>query len=79
MYAIDLIRKIEHLSPRSQREVNDFIDFLAAREQDITEEPKGVPGKNLLKFAGTISKEDVRTMTEAIEEGCEQIDYESWK
>jgi hypothetical protein len=34
--------------------------------------PKGTPGKDLLKFFGTIDSEDCRRMKEAIEAACEQ-------
>lgn len=32
----------------------------------------------LLKYAGTISKEDLDLISEAIEEGCEKVDEEGW-
>jgi hypothetical protein len=38
--------------------------------------PKGIPGRDLLRFAGTLSPEDAEEMRQAIEEGCEQIDEE---
>lgn len=34
--------------------------------------PQGVPGRKLLRFAGTIPLEDVQLMQEAIEQGCDQ-------
>lgn len=42
--------------------------------------PKGTPGKDLLRFAGTISAEDADEMMRAIEEGCERIepDDDAW-
>ena len=40
--------------------------------------PQGVPGRKLLRFAGTIPLEDVRLMQEAIEQGCEQVDTHEW-
>lgn len=40
--------------------------------------PKGTPLKNLLKFKGTISSEDLKLMKDAIEEGCEKIDFDEW-
>lgn len=36
--------------------------------------PSGVPGQSLLSFAGAISADDLALMSEAIEEGCEQVD-----
>ncbi|HLO89102.1 MAG TPA: hypothetical protein VK203_29410 [Nostocaceae cyanobacterium] len=35
---------------------------------------KGVPGKELLRFAGSITKEDLLLMSAAIKEDCEQVD-----
>lgn len=32
----------------------------------------------LLALAGTIPKEDLEEMRQAIEEGCEQVDEETW-
>ncbi|MBF0337095.1 MAG: hypothetical protein HQL05_04615 [Nitrospirae bacterium] len=40
------------------------------------ENPKGVDGKNLLKFAGTIDPNDLELMSKAIDEGCEQVDID---
>jgi putative addiction module component (TIGR02574 family) len=40
--------------------------------------PRGVPGRDLLRFAGTIDAESARAMEEAIEEGCERVDLEEW-
>ena len=40
--------------------------------------PPGTPGKDLLKFAGSISTEDAEQMRHAIEEGCERIDPNEW-
>ncbi|WP_016951482.1 hypothetical protein [Anabaena sp. PCC 7108] len=39
---------------------------------------KGVPGKELLKFAGSIPKEDLQLMSEAIKQDCEQVDFDEW-
>lgn len=42
------------------------------------ERRRGVPGRNLLKFAGTIDPEDLEVMKQAIEEGCERIEPDEW-
>ncbi len=39
---------------------------------------KGTPGKDLLRFAGTIPAEDVDEMMRAIEEMCERVDPDEW-
>ncbi|NJM41241.1 MAG: hypothetical protein HC853_10985 [Anaerolineae bacterium] len=40
--------------------------------------PQGVAGNKLLKFVGLIPQDDLRTMSAAIEEGCERIDGDEW-
>lgn len=65
-----LIEQVSVLPEDMQRRVLDFAQALAMSV------PKGVPGKQLLKFSGAISAEDARQMLEAIEEGCEKVDDE---
>ena len=43
-----------------------------------TKNIKGVSGKNLIKFAGKISEEDLQLMNEAIIEDCEKVDINEW-
>lgn len=40
--------------------------------------PHGVPGQQLLRFAGSIPFEDVEVMREAIERDCERVDFDEW-
>lgn len=40
--------------------------------------PRGVPGPQLLRFAGAVPLEDVQQMRQAIEEGCEQVNVNEW-
>jgi len=40
--------------------------------------PRGISGKQLLRFAGAMPPEDIRSMREAIEQGCERIDANEW-
>jgi len=58
------------------------IDIKKYIEEEIAQnrinEIKGVPAKNLLKYVGSISKEDLLLMEKAIEEGCERIDVDEW-
>ena len=39
---------------------------------------KGETGKTLLRFAGTIEKDDIVTMRTAIEDGCEIVNANEW-
>ena len=67
-----LLEQIEKLTPLQQKQVLDFTLQLSG------ELAKYYPGKNLLQFAGTISREDLEIMKQAIEEGCEQVDESEW-
>jgi len=40
--------------------------------------PRGVPGSQLLPFAGTIPIDDLQRMRQTIEEGCERVDPHEW-
>ena len=40
--------------------------------------PAGVKGESLLCFEGSITNEDLNLMSQAIEEGCEQVDMSGW-
>ncbi len=65
----NLIAQIDKLPHDLQIRVLDFINVLM---------PKGVKGKDLLKFEGVISGDDLKLMTRAIEEGCEKVDIGEW-
>lgn len=62
-----VVREMENMPRDQQYRVLEFA-------RTLTPMPRGVPGRDLLKFAGTISAEDLRLMSEAIEEDCERID-----
>ena len=67
----ELIQQMARLPEEQQKQVLAFVKGL---------EPavKGVSGKDLLKFSGTIGQADLQMMTKAIEEGCERIDRSEW-
>ena len=44
----------------------------------VSSQIHGVPGRQLLSFAETISPNDIQLMREAIEQGCEQVDIDKW-
>jgi hypothetical protein len=71
----ELLSFLGQLPVDDQARVVDFARALAGSEKS---KKVGVPGKDLLRFAGTITDEDARQMIEAIEEGCEQIDASQW-
>ena len=67
-----LVKQMDQLPLESQRKVLDFAQALALAL------PRGVPGRSLLRFAGSIPADDLRTMSDAIEAGCEQVDTDEW-
>lgn len=64
-----LLAQLDRLPHDLQLRVLDFAKTLY---------PKGVDGKNLLRFEGTITADDLRLMAEAIEENCERADVNEW-
>ena len=44
----------------------------------VKAEVSGTPGKQLLRFAGSIPPEDLKLMQEAIEQDCERVDINEW-
>jgi hypothetical protein len=40
--------------------------------------PRGIPGRQLLDLAGSVPLADLEQMSQAIEEGCEQVDAHDW-
>lgn len=68
----ELHEQLSKLQPAEQRRVLDFARSLKRAR------PKGIPGKSLLKFAGTIPLEDLKQMQAAIESDCERVDIDGW-
>ena len=67
-----IIRQLDQLPFELQRRVLDFAQAL------VLSLPKGVPGKQLLRFAGAIGPDDIQAMSQAIEAGCEKVDTDEW-
>jgi len=68
----ELQRQLERLGPEQRRQVLEFAQALA------TKRLKGTPGKQLTRFAGTISRADLDVMTAEIEAACEQVNRDEW-
>ena len=68
----EILERINTLPEELQQKVLEFIDSLT---QNL---PKGIPGKQLLRFSGCISLDDLQTMTKTIADGCEKIDAHEW-
>ena len=67
-YEAEIIRNIHLLEKARQKTVLSYIKSLL----------KGNDTKNILKFAGVFSPEDIKEMEEAIGQGCENIDGNEW-
>ena len=66
-------KELDILTLDKQRKVLNFITHLSGSGI-----PPGVPGKKLIKFAGSLSEEDAEELSQIIQEGCEKIDYNEW-
>lgn len=67
-----ILSDLDQLSPELQKRAADLVHALVAPL------PKGVSGRDLLRFAGTLDDESAREMIAAIEQGCERVDLDAW-
>ena len=67
-----LVDEIKSLAPELQQRVLEFAQALAISKH------RGLPGRQLLQFAGDLTPEDAQLMRDAIEKGCEKIDSHEW-
>ena len=69
-----IVQQIDELSPEQQQELLNY----ARRLQTM---PAGTPGEVLLQHSRDFNFEpgEVDEMMQAIEEGCERIDWDEWK
>ncbi len=68
----EIVQELENLPNDLQQDVLEYVRELRSAR------PRGVPGRELLQFAGTITKDDAEAMRKAIEAGCEQVDANEW-
>jgi len=68
----DLREQLDQLPAAQQRQVLDFARALAAKKR------QAASGQTLSKFEGTIAKEDLVLIAQAIDEGCEQVNPDEW-
>jgi len=69
----EVYERMKAMPPNLQQKVLEFTQNLA----DLTT-MQGVPGSQLLRFAGTIPLDDLKLMSEAINQDCEQVDIDEW-
>ena len=67
-----LRERLDQLAPDQQRQVLNFARGLAATRAG------GVSGQVLARFGGAIAKDDLAIISQAIEEGCEQVNPGEW-
>ncbi len=65
-----IIEQVDRLEDPQRRQVLDFAQRLTT--------PAGTPGRNLMRFVGSIDPADLEAMAEAIQEGCEKIEPNAW-
>ena len=65
----ELNERFSSLTPRQQRRILQYARVLSEG---------GVPGRELLEFAGRISADDAREIAQAIADGCEGVDERGW-
>jgi hypothetical protein len=68
----EILKELDRLPPELQRQVLEFTRSLTLST------PKGVPGQQLLRFAGVLNTEDAQAMTQVIEAECERVDSNAW-
>ena len=61
----EIAKQLDRLPPELQRRALDFTQAL------ILSLPKGVSGKQFIRFAGILEAEDAQAIAQAIEAGCE--------
>ncbi len=68
----EVVEQLKIMPQDLQWQVLQFVQTL------IKPEVRGVAGKQLLQFAGSIPFDDLQLMREAIEQSCEQVDIDEW-
>lgn len=68
----ELFQVLAQLPEERQRQVLHFARSLAPPP------PVGIPGKQLLRFAGMLNAQEAKALSQAIEEGCERVDPDAW-
>ncbi len=67
-----VVEQLKTLPYEMQWRVYEFTRALAVSV------PRGVPGTQLLRFAGAIPVDDLQIIRQAIQVGCERIDANEW-
>lgn len=68
----ELIEQLRVMPQHLQWRVLEFARTLTKTEV------QGIPGRRLIRFAGSIPSDDIDLMREAIQQDCEQVDDSEW-
>lgn len=68
----EVVEQLKVMPPHLQWQVLKFVRAL------VKSEMRGTSGQQLLRFAGSITPDDLRLIREAIEQDCEQVDVDEW-
>ncbi len=68
----EVVEQLKIMPQHLQWQVLEFIRVL------VKADLRGTPGQQLLRFAGSISLDDLKLMGEAIERDCERVDVDEW-
>jgi len=68
----ELHERLSVLRPEQRRQVLEYARALSEGPR------RGVPGEVLLRFAGTLSREEAEAFKAAVDEGCERVDPDGW-
>jgi len=66
-----LLKEFEKMDKMNQNRLLNY-----AKKLSQSSKSKNID--NVLKLAGSISKEDIELMDKAIKEDCEQVDHDEW-
>ena len=66
---------VSHLGKLPLEKQQQVLHFVRALTMD---KPLGIPGKDLLRFAGTIEPGELQVMAQVIEEDCEKVNLNEW-
>lgn len=67
-----VVERMEILPSDLQQLVWEFVQTLHASRQ------RGLPGRQLLQFAGAMTNDELGRMQQAIVAGCAQVDLNEW-
>jgi hypothetical protein len=63
--------ELDGLDPEEPRRVLEYV-------RNLKQKPKGMTGAAFKQFVGILSTADAKSMMDAIEAGCEQVNLNEW-